>query len=174
MDSTWRTKYSRLPSLFPLQSIPLSLNHAVSSMSNEKLSLSFREISEAIHHFNFPVIDFVIGIATGGIYPALMIAHQLEVDFDFLHIHYRDVENIPLYHVPRLLSKPLKKPDKSKRILLVDEVSVSGKTMDKALEILKGYNVTTFVLKGKGDLVLFPDVRTCVIWPWKILESDKM
>jgi hypoxanthine phosphoribosyltransferase len=140
-------------------------------MANEKISLGFKEISEAIHHFRFPDIDFVIGIATGGIYPAIMIAHQLKVDFGFLHINYRDPENKPRYDEPRILSNPLKTPDKSRRILLVDEVSVSGKTMDKALEILKGYNVTTFVLKGKGDYVLFPDIRTCVIWPWKIREA---
>lgn len=137
-------------------------------MSSEKLPLSFREISEAIHRFKFPVVDYVIGIATGGIYPALMIAHQLKVDFDFLHINFRDIENNPIYDEPRLLSNPLINLAKSKRILLVDEVSVTGKTIEKALEILKGYDVTTFVLKGKGDYVLFPDIRSCVIWPWKI------
>jgi hypoxanthine phosphoribosyltransferase len=140
-------------------------------MSKEKLPLSFRDISEAIYRFNFPEVDHVIGIATGGIYPAIMIAHQLKIDFDFLHINFRDPENKPLYDEPRLLSNPLKNLDRSKRILLVDEVSVSGKTMDKALEILKGYHVTTFVLKGKGDFVLFPDIRSCVIWPWKIHDT---
>ncbi len=140
-------------------------------MSKEKLPLSFRDISEAIHRFNFPEVDHVIGIATGGIYPAIMIAHQLKIDFDFLHINFRDPENKPLYDEPRLLSNPLKNLDRSKRILLVDEVSVSGKTMDKALEILKRYHVTTFVLKGKGDFVLFPDIRSCVIWPWKIHDA---
>jgi adenine/guanine phosphoribosyltransferase-like PRPP-binding protein len=140
-------------------------------MSDEKLLLSFREISKAMHHFSFPEIDFVIGIATGGIYPAIMAAHQLKVDFGFLHLHYRDQENKPLYEEPRFLSKSRINLNPFKRILLVDEVSVSGKTMDKALEMLKNHEVTTFVLKGKGDLVLFPDIRTCVIWPWKIGES---
>jgi uncharacterized protein len=141
-------------------------------MSDEKLALSFREISEAIHRFRFPEVDFVIGIATGGIYPALMIAHQLSVDFGFLHIHFRDPGNKPLYREPRLLWNPLENLDRSKRILLVDEVSVSGKTLEKAREILKGYVVQTFVLKGMGDLVLFPEIRSCVIWPWKIGSPD--
>jgi uncharacterized protein len=140
-------------------------------MSEDKLSLSFREISDAIHQFSFPEIDFVIGIATGGIYPAVMIAHQLNVDFGFLHIHFRDPENKPLYNEPRIISNPLENLDKSKKILLVDEVSVSGKTMGKARELLKGYDVRTFVLKGNAEMVLFPDIGSCVIWPWKTRKS---
>lgn len=136
-------------------------------MSGEKQSLSFKEISHALHQFSFPEIDYVIGIATGGIYPAVMIAHQLNLDFGFLHIHFRDADNKPLYNEPRILSNPLEDLDKSKRILLVDEVSVSGKTMEKAKELLSDFDVKTFVLKGRADMVLFPDISTCVIWPWK-------
>ena len=136
-------------------------------MSEEKQLLSFTDISKALHQFRFPEVDYVIGIATGGIYPAVMIAHQLKLDFGFLHIHFRDVDNRPLYNEPRILSNPLENLDKAKRILLVDEVSVSGKTMEKARELLADFDVQTFVLKGKADLVLFPDIRSCVIWPWK-------
>ncbi len=139
-------------------------------MSDNKLPLSFKEISKAIRQYKFPEIDYVIGIAKGGIYPAMLIAHQLKLDFGFLHINFRDSENKPKYDEPRILMNPLKNLDKSKKILLVDEVSVSGKTIAKAKEILKGYEVITFVMKGKGDHVLFPDVKTCVIWPWKIQE----
>ena len=139
-------------------------------MSEAKLLLSFREISEAIHQIRFPEIEFVIGIATGGIYPAVMIAHQLKVNFGFLHIHFRDKDNKPVYSEPQIIANSLEKPDRSAKILLVDEVSVSGKTMEKALELLKGYDVTTFVLKGKADLVLLPEIRSCVIWPWKIRD----
>lgn len=136
-------------------------------MSEEKQLLSFTDISKALYQFRFPEVDFVIGIATGGIYPAVMIAHQLKLDFGFLHIHFRDADNKPLYNEPRILSNPIENLDKAKRILLVDEVSVSGKTMEKAKELLTDFDVQTFVLKGKADMVLFPDVRSCIIWPWK-------
>jgi len=139
-------------------------------MSKEKFPISFKKISDAIYQFKFPEVDHVIGIATGGIYPAILIAHQLKIDFAFLHINYRNAENKPIYEEPRILLNPLKNLDKSKKILLVDEVSVSGKTMAKAKEILEGYEVITFVLKGIGDYVLFPDINSCVIWPWKIQE----
>jgi hypoxanthine phosphoribosyltransferase len=137
-------------------------------MSNVKLQLSFRDISEAIHGFEFPEVDHVIGIATGGLFPAILIAHQLNVDFNFIHIHFRDPANNPVYSEPKILLNPVKKLAKSTRILLVDEVSVSGKTMEKARELLNDYHVSTCVLKGKGDYVIFPDIRSCVIWPWKV------
>ncbi len=133
-----------------------------------KLPLGFKEISEAMQQFEFPEVDHVIGIATGGIYPAVMIAHQLNVDFSFIHINFRDPSNTPRYEEPKVLFNPSKDLLKSKKILLVDEVSVSGKTLNKALEVLKGYNIKTFVLKGKGDYVLFRDISSCVIWPWKV------
>jgi len=51
--------------------------------------------------------------------------------------------------------------------LLVDDVSVTGKTLKCAVENLQDYTVYTFVLKGKADYVLFPEINTCVEWPWK-------
>jgi hypoxanthine phosphoribosyltransferase len=53
------------------------------------------------------------------------------------------------------------------RVLLVDDVSVTGKTLNRVKALLKGYTVYTLVMKGKGDFVLFPEVGTCVQWPWK-------
>ncbi len=55
-----------------------------------------------------------------------------------------------------------------KRILLVDDVSVSGQTLQAARELLMDYEVTTFVLKSKADLVAFPEIGECVVWPWKL------
>jgi hypothetical protein len=42
--------------------------------------------------------------------------------------------------------------------------------MAAVLPLLAGHEVTTLVMKGKADYVLFPEVRTCVQWPWKELE----
>jgi hypoxanthine phosphoribosyltransferase len=50
---------------------------------------------------------------------------------------------------------------------LVDDVSVTGSTMRKALDQLKGLNVKTLAMKGKADFVLFPEISDCVKWPWK-------
>jgi adenine/guanine phosphoribosyltransferase-like PRPP-binding protein len=138
-------------------------------MENNKLDLKFSEISRTLKQFSFPEVDIVIGIATGGTFPAILVAHQLGVECRFIHLNFRDPSNNPVHPEPVILSgKELEDIPKDQRILLVDEVSVTGKTINMALELLKGFHVKTFVLKGKGDYVLFPDINTCVNWPWKI------
>ena len=52
------------------------------------------------------------------------------------------------------------------KILLVDDVGVSGETLKLAGEHLKNFEITTMVMKGSGDIVLFPEISTCVNWPW--------
>jgi hypoxanthine phosphoribosyltransferase len=138
------------------------------TMEKSRQDLQFIEISRALKKFTFPETDFVVGIATGGIYPAILIAHQLGVDCRFFHINFRDPDNHPVYEEPVVIEGEIKNIPVGSRILLVDEVSVSGKTMMKAKELLKGFEVRTFVLKGKADYVLFPAVTTCVNWPWKL------
>lgn len=51
--------------------------------------------------------------------------------------------------------------------MLVDDVSVTGQTLELARSLLAGWKLTTLVLKGKeADFVLFPEVASCVNWPW--------
>ncbi len=131
------------------------------------VDLSFIEIGDRINKLNIPNFDFVIGIATGGIVPASLIAYKLGVELKTIKINYRDEENHPRYENPKLLD------DKSikisgKKILIVDDVSVSGKTLESAKNIFHGNDITTLVLKGKADIVLFPEIASCVNWPWKI------
>jgi hypoxanthine phosphoribosyltransferase len=128
--------------------------------------LSFREISERLKQTELPETDLVIGIGSGGIVPAGIVAFHLNAELELMVLNYRDAQNNPLYEKPRILQKPDLHLE-GKRILLVDDVSVSGKTMNTALELLKGYNVKTLTMKGKADYVLFPEIKDCVKWPWK-------
>ena len=128
--------------------------------------LSFKEITERLKTINFPPVDVVIGIGTGGVPAAAMVAYHLDAELLVMTMNYRDEKNTPLYEKPQLLSIPSWQLD-GKQILLVDDVSVSGKTMDAALEILSGYSVKTCAMKGKADYVLFPEIKDCVKWPWK-------
>lgn len=128
--------------------------------------LSFRQISERLKQVDLPETDLVIGIGSGGIVPAGIVAFHLNAEMRVMVLNYRDEKNNPRYDEPKVLEKP----DENlagKRILLVDDVSVSGKTMNKALEQLKGLNVKTLAMKGKADYVLFPEIKDCVKWPWK-------
>jgi len=128
--------------------------------------LSFKEISTRLKIIDFPPVDLVIGIGTGGVPAATMVAYHLGAELLVMTMNYRDEKNNPLYDNPQVLSTPNWQLE-GKRILLVDDVSVSGKTMNAALELLNGYNVKTCAMKGKADFVLFPEIKDCVKWPWK-------
>ena len=128
--------------------------------------LSFKEITERLASINLPQTDIVIGIGGGGIAPATMVAYHLKAELKIMVLNYRDEQNNPKYESPKVLHKPDWELG-GKKILLVDDVSVSGKTMDAAKEQLKGFNVRTLAMKGKADFVLFPEIKDCVKWPWK-------
>lgn len=134
------------------------------------VDISFSEISKGLKDFRFPGFDVVVGIARGGIVPATLIAHQLGKDLKIMRINYRDDHNNPQHDTPVLISDErfLAGLNKQSKILLVDDVSVTGKTIQFAKELLKDYTVTTFALKGKADLALFTDIKSCVNWPWKV------
>jgi orotate phosphoribosyltransferase-like protein len=135
-------------------------------MSLIKTTLTFKQITERLKLIEFPQIDVVVGIGTGGVPAATMVAYHLNADLHVMTMNYRDEENTPRYDAPKVLAKGDWNLE-GKRILLVDDVSVSGKTMNAALDQLKGLNVKTCAMKGNADYVLFPEIKNCVNWPWK-------
>lgn len=132
------------------------------------IPISFITISDRLKELELPRFDLVIGIGTGGIVPASLVAFYLNAELKVMVLNYRDEQNNPIYEDPKVITIPddLKPPDR--RILIVDDVSVSGKTLQKAKELLVGYHVTTLTMKGTADFVLFPEIKDCVMWPWKI------
>ncbi len=128
-------------------------------------SVRFEEISDALHNLTLPSVDLVVGIGSGGIVFASMVAYKLQVPMKIVWISYRAPDHEPLYPSPRLC-ETISLPLEIENILLVDDVAVSGKTLETAKEILGLFKVTTLVLKGTADIVLFPDIKTCVHWPW--------
>jgi uncharacterized protein len=137
-----------------------------------KRRLDFDEIAARLAALELPDADLVVGIASGGTVPAGLVAYRLGVPLTLLRINYRAPDNTPQRPKPELLS-PTALP-RGQRILLVDDVSVTGATLDLARELLVGNEVVTLVLKGRGDLVAFPDVATCVVWPWAGLASPTL
>ena len=132
-----------------------------------KTKLILPVIAERIRKTQFPEVDLIVGIASGGVVPASLIAFHLNKPLDVMSINYRDEENNPRYEVPQLLEK-FNELITGKHILLVDDVSVSGKTLETAKALFEECEVTTFVLKGQADISAFPEVVTCVDWPWKL------
>ena len=130
--------------------------------------VSFKTISERLKEMKLPQFDLVIGIGTGGIVPASLVAFHLNAELRVMVLNYRDEQNNPLYEDPKVITIADDLNFPYKKILLVDDVSVSGKTLQKAKDLLDGYNVTTLTMKGTADFVLFPEIKDCVRWPWKV------
>ncbi len=132
-----------------------------------KVVLGFTEIARRLKATALPDVDLVIGIARGGVVPASLAAYQLDRPLQMMRVQYRADDNQPLHDAPVLLSQP-PLPAGPLRILLVDDVCVSGQTMAAARLALAGHAVVTLVCKGRGDFVLFPEVAECVVWPWNV------
>jgi hypoxanthine phosphoribosyltransferase len=133
---------------------------------NNKVTLSMEDIMNRLKSFSFPEVDLVVGITTGASFPAQKIAAFLNLPVHYIQINFRFPDNTPKYTNPKLI-KMANIPSHYSKLLLVDDVSVTGKTLKCAVENLQDFTVYTFVLKGKADYVLFPEINTCVEWPWK-------
>jgi len=132
-----------------------------------KFELDFQTITRRMDQVSLPAIEHIVGIASGGVVPACLLAYRLRCPMSLIRINYRAEDNSPQRPTPQVL-EPFALPAGVRRILLVDDVSVSGQTLETAKKLLVGYDVTSFVLKGKADLVVFPEVGECVAWPWKL------
>ena len=143
-------------------------NNPFRNLRARMLSLSFTEISARLAGWKFPAgLEGIVGIASGGIVPAALVAQRLGLDLKIIVINYRDEANAPRYAEPKLLSVV---PDLGtwRRVLLVDDVYVSGKSWHAArVRLPAGAEVLPFVLKGQVDFALFRDLDGCVRWPWK-------
>ena len=132
-------------------------------------TLAFTDLTRRLAAWKFPAgLDGVVGIASGGVVPAALVAQRLGLELKVIGLNYRDEANEPRFAEPRLLSRV---PDLGpwRRVLLVDDVYVSGKSWHAARAALPGeVEVLPFVMKGKTDFALIRDLEGCVQWPWKI------
>jgi hypoxanthine phosphoribosyltransferase len=131
-----------------------------------KVVLDFLEIRQRLQQCRLPDVDRVVGIGSGGIVPAALAAYQLARPLSILPINFRSPDNTPRYDNPQLLEE-IFIPAEDQHLLIVDDVSVSGKTLTLAIRSLEGHQITTLVMKGQADFVLFPEVAECVQWPWQ-------
>jgi len=129
--------------------------------------LSFKEITERLKKAELPETDLVVGIGTGGIVPASLVAFHLGCDLRILTVNFRDEKNNPHHPSPVVVSKAEKINIQGKKVLVVDDVSVTGKTLGAAQNFLGPGKIKTLAMKGKADYILFPEIKDCVKWPWK-------
>jgi uncharacterized protein len=147
----------------------LTFRNPKSAIRAPMTPLAFTDIVARLSAWSFPSrIDGVVAIASGGLVPAALVAQRLGVEMKVIALNYRDDNNEPRFAEPKLLSSV---PDLGpwRRVLLIDDVYVSGKSWHAARALLPpDIEVLPFVLKGKVDFALIRDVDGCVQWPWKV------
>ena len=127
---------------------------------------NLEEIIGNLNQINFNrKFDLIIGIARGGIMPAQIVSQRLKVEVKIIKIKYRDDNNDIIYPLPKL-EKSLDFDIKNKSLLLVDDVSRSGATLEIAKQYLaEAKSVTTLVINGPADYFLYNE--ECFKMPWK-------
>lgn len=139
-------------------------------MSDERVPIDSERVAERLRAAALPAredVDAVVALARGGVVPGALVAFHLGRPLRLLRLTFRDDANAPASAAPEALG-PV--PDvRGRRILIVDDVSVTGATLAQARRLLGADRATTLVVKGPpgaADVVLFPDVPACVRWPW--------
>jgi hypoxanthine phosphoribosyltransferase len=128
----------------------------------DKINLGFQQIIDAINKTEFGEYDLIVAIARGGLIPAALVSKKLDLDVKIMKIKYKDEDKRPIYEKPKIEYKP---ELEGLRILLVDDVSKTGKTLETAKKALKGNIIETLVLNGAADISLF-NFDKCINWPW--------
>ena len=122
--------------------------------------------------------DRIIAISRGGLYPGLLLSHILGVDLAVLAIQSYDdtIQNKIESNWHIATSKKFKSSDK---ILIIDDISDSGKTqyeveqfMEKAMPHHKCKFATIFYKSTKKKKVTIPDyvvvgTNKWVVFPWE-------
>jgi hypoxanthine phosphoribosyltransferase len=123
------------------------------------------EMDRVLREMAGEAFDAIVAIAQGGIVPAALIREELGVPLKIIGINFRDAENKPRFDDARLLEEaPF--PFTGKRLLLVDDVCRTGKTLARARAYLAGNAVKTLLVNGAADYRLF-ETEECLRMPWK-------
>jgi len=126
---------------------------------------TFDEFFSRLDKIDFGKHDLIIAIGSGGIEPAKFIQKKLKIPMKVITVNYRDKSNQPKYEDAKLFErKEFKK--KNAKILLVDDVSRTGKTLRVAKDYLKGNEIKTCLVNGKADYSFY-NLEECIKMPWK-------
>ena len=126
---------------------------------------TFEELFSRLEEIDFGTHDLIVAIGKGGIIPAKVVQQKLKIPIKVVAVNYRDEENKPKYKNAKLLEGK-KFKEKNEKILLVDDVSRTGKTLQVAKDYLKGNEIKTCVINGKADYSFY-NSKECIKLPWK-------
>jgi xanthine phosphoribosyltransferase len=125
----------------------------------------YAELDRVLEEMAGERFEAIVAIAQGGIIPAALLQQEWGIPMSVVHINYRDHENKPRFPDARLLEEG-PPPFPGKKILLVDDVSRTGRTLARARAYLNGATVKTFLTNGEADFTLYR-TEECLRMPWK-------
>lgn len=141
----------------------------VMDISWQQLGTILKALAEKIGENWRP--DIVVGIAKGGVIPGVFLSSAFQVDFFPIKLSSRHNEQI-IRKEPAWYVYPTEHV-RGKKVLLVDDICVAGRTIGMAADELKKLGAaevrTAAVAIHNGSIR--PDYMglvtdDCVIWPW--------
>ena len=116
-------------------------------------------------------VDLIVGITRGGLTPAVMLSHRMQLPMMTCNITTRDGNDVDIDQYIIELSQT------SNRILVVDDINDSGLT----IEIVKSHllNCSIATLTHKPNTSVYPDQKdvysvfespqsSWVVFPWEV------
>ncbi|MEB3760375.1 MAG: hypothetical protein GSR81_05955 [Desulfurococcales archaeon] len=171
----------------PKEIVILPVNHGgkserieIEQISWEKIDLYTRKIAEKIRNSGYQP-DVIVGILRGGLVPARLLADELGVD-DIGVMEIKLYKTIGLRGERPYLRQPLVLDITEKKVLLVDDISDTGLTLQLAMEAVgfhmpKEVKTVTLYIKPWTNLV--PDyyaevTENWIVFPWERNEYRRL
>lgn len=154
--------------------------HADSDDTGGREVLTWEQVGDATDDLARQVVEsgfeprVIIAIARGGMIPAGALTYKLGVKLtDAINVEfYTDVETTrpdPILLAPMLDSQSIS----NQRILVVDDVADSGRTLALVIKLLRGFGaeVRSAVLYTKPQTIITPDFHwratdRWIVFPW--------
>jgi len=149
--------------------------------------LDWQEIDSAclslysqMHVANY-VPDAIIGLLRGGVVPARIMADYFGIVLDFFALDVKLYTGVGIRNEEPVIRYDFKDSDiKDKKILVIDDVWESGKTMNAVMNHFEGHNITTATLYWKENAKEKPNYyaetaneNIWLIYPWEQMEFKR-
>ena len=136
----------------------------------QRTELKMEEILERVRSADFGANDVVVAVGRGGIIPGAIISRELSLGMEIIWVrsYSDDMPPKKVHDMPKLV-RDFGADVSGKRVLLVDDVARSGKTLECAKKIFLergAVAVRTVAFVGRGADVTIFETDNCVKFPW--------
>jgi hypothetical protein len=107
--------------------------------------------------------DIVVGLSRGGLIPAVMFSHTFNIPMISFNPHLLHVNGSPRAPINLDIS-----PAIIRRILIIDDISDSGKTLNKSIKFFEncGFIVKTATVYTNEKTCCIPNFTLCTMNNW--------